>query len=70
MVLGTENKALALIAVANEDRESSWDVIQKLHALGIRKTVMLTGDNRTTADIRATLIVTVNGLRLLRIKNE
>lgn len=50
MVLGTETEVLALIAVADEVRESSRDVIQKLHALGIRKTVMLTGDNRATAE--------------------
>jgi Cd2+/Zn2+-exporting ATPase len=50
MVLGTETKPLALIAVADEVRNSSRDVIQKLHALGIRKTVMLTGDNRATAE--------------------
>ncbi|MED1725017.1 heavy metal translocating P-type ATPase [Paenibacillus pasadenensis] len=50
MVLGTETKPLALIAVADEVRDSSRDVIQKLHALGIRKTIMLTGDNRATAE--------------------
>lgn len=49
MILGTEQKALALIAVADEVRESSKDVIQQLHQLGIEKTVMLTGDNQATA---------------------
>lgn len=49
MVLGTEMEALALIAVADEVRESSKDVIQQLHQLGIKKTVMLTGDNEATA---------------------
>ena len=43
MVLGTEMETLALIAVADEVRESSKDVIQQLHQLGIKKTVMLTG---------------------------
>jgi Zn2+/Cd2+-exporting ATPase len=49
MVLGTEENILALIAVADEVRHSSKDVIQKLHKLGIRKTIMLTGDNQATA---------------------
>ncbi|RAL21940.1 heavy metal translocating P-type ATPase [Thermoflavimicrobium daqui] len=49
MALGTESEILALIAVADEVRESSREVIQKLHELGIKKTVMLTGDNASTA---------------------
>jgi Cd2+/Zn2+-exporting ATPase len=51
MVLGTEQEVLALIAVADEIRDSSKDVIQKLHELGIKKTIMLTGDNQATADV-------------------
>jgi Zn2+/Cd2+-exporting ATPase len=50
MVLGTEANILALIAVADEVRESSKNVIQKLHELGIKKTIMLTGDNKATAN--------------------
>ncbi|MFD0698768.1 heavy metal translocating P-type ATPase [Paenibacillus sp. GCM10027628] len=50
MVLGTDEEILALIAVADEVRDSSRDVIQKLHELGIKKTIMLTGDNKATAD--------------------
>ncbi|CAH0344268.1 Cadmium-transporting ATPase [Bacillus sp. CECT 9360] len=50
MVLGTENEVLALIAVADEMRESSKEVIRKLHQIGIEKTVMLTGDNQRTAE--------------------
>ncbi|MFC5451141.1 heavy metal translocating P-type ATPase [Paenibacillus aestuarii] len=50
MVLGTEQVILALIAVADEVRESSKNVIQNLHAMGIKKTIMLTGDNRATAE--------------------
>ncbi|MEI3598729.1 MULTISPECIES: heavy metal translocating P-type ATPase [unclassified Oceanobacillus] len=48
MVSGTENKILSLIAVADEIRESSKEVIGKLNKLGI-ETVMLTGDNQRTA---------------------
>lgn len=50
MVLGTEHEVYGLIAVADEVRSSSQEVIRKLHALGIRTTFMLTGDNQATAD--------------------
>lgn len=49
MLLGDQMKLLALIAVADEIRESSKEAIRKLHALGIEKTIMLTGDNIGTA---------------------
>ncbi len=50
MVLGTEKDILSLIAVADEIRESSKEVIRKLHLIGIEKTIMLTGDNQRTAE--------------------
>lgn len=50
MVAGTSTKITALIAVADEVRENSQKVIQKLHSLGIEKTIMLTGDNSRTAN--------------------
>lgn len=50
MVLGTSKEILLLIAVADELRESSKEVISRLHQLGIEKTVMLTGDNQRTAE--------------------
>ncbi len=50
MVVGTDKEILAVIAVADEVRESSKDIIQRLHQLGIKKTIMLTGDNRGTAN--------------------
>lgn len=49
MLAGTNSKVLALIAVADEVRETSKRVIQKLYEAGIEKTVMLTGDNHSTA---------------------
>ncbi|MBP1970524.1 Cd2+/Zn2+-exporting ATPase [Virgibacillus natechei] len=48
MLLGTEQEIKGLIAVADQVRKSSLSVIQKLHKLGIEKTVMLTGDNVAT----------------------
>lgn len=50
MVLGTNKEILSLIAVADEIRASSKEVIQKLHQMGIEKTIMLTGDNLRTAE--------------------
>jgi Cd2+/Zn2+-exporting ATPase len=50
MVLGTEQEALFLIAVADSVRKSSQDVIRKLHEVGVTKTIMLTGDNKATAE--------------------
>ncbi len=50
MVAGTATEILALLAVADEVRENSQSVIQKLHSLGIQKTIMLTGDNKGTAN--------------------
>ena len=50
MIIGTEKEIFAVIAVADEVRESSKEVIQRLHQLGIKKTIMLTGDNKGTAN--------------------
>lgn len=49
MVFGTKTAILALIAVADEVRETSRVVVERLHKLGIEKTIMLTGDNQGTA---------------------
>jgi Cd2+/Zn2+-exporting ATPase len=50
MVFGTDNGVLALIAVADKLRDSARTIIQKLHQSGIEQTVMLTGDNKSTAE--------------------
>lgn len=50
MVAGTSTEVLALVAVADELRENSSKVIEKLHSLGVQKTIMLTGDNAGTAN--------------------
>ncbi|HLR66809.1 MAG TPA: heavy metal translocating P-type ATPase [Virgibacillus sp.] len=50
MIIGTEKEILGVIAVADEVRESSKEIIKKLHQLGIKKTIMLTGDNKGTAN--------------------
>ena len=49
MVVSSETSLLALIAVADEVRESSKAVVSRLHELGVERTIMLTGDNKGTA---------------------
>ncbi len=48
-MMGAESRIFANLAVADEVRELSPNVIQKLLRLGIKKTIMLTGDNNRTA---------------------
>ena len=50
IVFGTFEKVLTIIAIADQPRESSYQVIEKLEDIGIMKTVMLTGDNQITAE--------------------
>lgn len=50
MVVGTAEQVLGFIAVADEVREQSKAVIQELHDMGIKSTIMLTGDNQATAE--------------------
>ncbi|GAE26891.1 cadmium-transporting ATPase [Halalkalibacter wakoensis JCM 9140] len=50
MIVGRSSEVLSIIAVADEVRETSQKVIKKLHDLGIKKTIMLTGDNERTAN--------------------
>ncbi|KGR73635.1 heavy metal translocating P-type ATPase [Ureibacillus manganicus] len=81
MVLGTEKEILSLIAVADEMRETSKEVINKLNHIGIQ-TVMLTGDNERTAkaigkqvgvsDIQADLLPEdkLNFIKKLREKHQ
>ena len=81
MVLGTEKEILLFIAIADEMRESSKEVIGKLNNMGI-ETVMLTGDNQRTAtaigkqvgvlDIKADLLPEdkLNFIKELRRKHQ
>lgn len=48
LVLGTQHEVLAIFAVADTLRESSYRAVETLHKLGI-KIAMITGDNPTTA---------------------
>ncbi|MBE2953553.1 cadmium-translocating P-type ATPase [Anoxybacillus flavithermus] len=44
-----EQRILGLFGIADEIREESKKIIQQLHRIGIRRTVMLTGDHEKTA---------------------
>lgn len=50
MAASTETHWMAVLAAADEVRESAREVIGRLHQMGIRHTVMLTGDHRQTAE--------------------
>ncbi|AKM33089.1 hypothetical protein AB870_21820 [Pandoraea faecigallinarum] len=50
IVLASETQALAVLAVADTLREESREAIARLAKMGVR-TVMLTGDNRATAQV-------------------
>lgn len=49
MVVGTRDRFLGIIAVADQVRDGSADAISALKRAGIRRTIMLTGDNEATA---------------------
>ena len=49
MLVGEENRISAVIAAADEVRPSAGNSVHRLRQLGIAKTVMLTGDNPSTA---------------------
>ncbi|WP_446855557.1 heavy metal translocating P-type ATPase [Halobacillus faecis] len=50
VVVGTSEKVLGLIAVADTIRDITVQSIQKLKQVGMQEMVMLTGDNNGTAD--------------------
>jgi Cd2+/Zn2+-exporting ATPase len=47
--VGTEERVLGVLAVADREREGAREVITALRRLGIRRIVMLTGDHDATA---------------------
>lgn len=52
IVLTNEKSALGILAVADTPRATSVEAVKELHDLGIR-TIMLSGDNQTTAEVIA-----------------
>lgn len=49
LYMAAGNKLIAVICIADPLRKEAADVLQTLKGLGIKQTVMLTGDNRCTA---------------------
>src|SRR5699024_9176796 len=49
ILIGTEEKALGVISVADGIRETSALALERLKSVGVSQLVMLTGDNKGTA---------------------
>jgi Cd2+/Zn2+-exporting ATPase len=50
VVVGSERSVLGLIALADQPRPEARQAVDQLRAAGIERVVMLTGDNRATAE--------------------
>jgi Cd2+/Zn2+-exporting ATPase len=53
ILVGTTERITGVIAVADEVRPEAQQTVGRLHELGVEHTVMLTGDNETTAQVVA-----------------
>ncbi|RMI01335.1 MAG: cadmium-translocating P-type ATPase [Calditrichaeota bacterium] len=53
VIIGNSRRILGVISVADAPRPEARDAIQQLHRSGVEKTIMLTGDNRATAEVIA-----------------
>jgi Cd2+/Zn2+-exporting ATPase len=49
ILVGTEERIVGVIAVADEVRREAKRTVERLHDLGVERVVMLTGDNEVTA---------------------
>lgn len=49
MLVGLDSEVIGVLAVADILRETSADTVRRLKAVGVKRTVMLTGDNAATA---------------------
>ena len=50
MIVAVDDRVIGLIAVADEIREDAPEMVRRLHAAGVKKVVMLTGDTRLVAE--------------------
>ncbi|WP_310618440.1 heavy metal translocating P-type ATPase [Flexibacterium corallicola] len=50
VAIGSEEHVCGIIALSDTIRETAADLVKDLHASGIEKLVMLTGDNKSTAE--------------------
>lgn len=51
VVIGNDKHVCGFIALSDTIREESKEIIEQVHALGIQHAVMLTGDNKGTAEL-------------------
>ncbi|MEO7588694.1 MAG: cation-translocating P-type ATPase [Arachnia sp.] len=50
MIVAVDDTVVGLVAVADEIREDAAEMVRRLHAAGVEKVVMLTGDTRLVAE--------------------
>ncbi|WP_036135791.1 heavy metal translocating P-type ATPase [Novilysobacter defluvii] len=50
MIVAVDQQVIGVIAVADRMREDASEMVARLHAAGVRKVVMLTGDTRLVAE--------------------
>ncbi|WP_332689439.1 heavy metal translocating P-type ATPase [Halalkalibacter lacteus] len=53
MILATEKDVIGMIALSDSVREESKSIVSALHHLGIRNTILLTGDHERSAQVIA-----------------
>ncbi|MEE9116154.1 MAG: cation-translocating P-type ATPase [Thermoplasmata archaeon] len=49
VVVGKENEVAGVIGISDKIRDDSKNMIDSLHKMGVKRTVMITGDNKRTA---------------------
>ncbi|MGO1383598.1 MAG: heavy metal translocating P-type ATPase [Arachnia sp.] len=50
MIVAVDDRVIGLVAVADKIRDDAADMVRRLHAAGVKKVVMLTGDTRLVAE--------------------
>lgn len=50
MVVARENDFLGILGLMDKERPAARDVIRRLKAMGVKRVIMLTGDNQSVAD--------------------
>ncbi len=50
ILIGIETKIAGIISIADQIRQDAAVLIRRLHTLGVKQTIMLTGDNQHTAE--------------------
>ncbi|MFQ6061268.1 MAG: heavy metal translocating P-type ATPase, partial [Thermoplasmata archaeon] len=56
VIVGKRNRVAGIIGISDIIREDSKDMVNSLHKMGVKRIVMITGDNRKTAEAVASRI--------------